>query len=335
MTQPKKPYVSLKDIATELGLSVSTVSRALRDQYDIGPEVKRRVNEAAKRMGYRPNPMAQSLINQSTNLVGIIVPDFMTHFYSSIITGIEDVVRRNGYYALVASSHESYEREIESINKMLDIRACGIVMCLSQETDDYTHLEELARTGIPTVFVDRVPTTPGYYSVVADNEKATYDLTRSLIGRGYSRIAFVIGPRYLNITIGRLAGYRAALEDAGIGADEGLVIEDRLGVYDGAEALDRILALPGQPDAIICMNDTLMYGLMLEMRRRGLPVRRRLKVAGFIDELHTQLISPALSVVSHQTYEMGEMAAEKLFRLIRGARHIPRQDVCPSTLYQP
>lgn len=244
-----RKHISLKDLAAELNLSVSTVSRALRDSYDISAAVKQRVNDLARERGYTPNPMAQALIGRSSNLIGIIVPDFVTHFYSSIINGIESVIRPESYYALVTSSHESHENEIEAINNMLNIRAGGLIICLSQETDDYAHLYRLRELEVPTVYVDRVPPGNDLYSVVSDNFESAYKLTRHLIDRGMRRIAFVGGPAYLNITRERRDGYRQALVDAGIRADHSHIIETQLGPYDGSPVFERIRALDPVPEA--------------------------------------------------------------------------------------
>lgn len=323
----------MKDLANELGLSVSTVSRSLRDRYDISPTVKQRVTELARQRGYRPNSLAQALANRSTKLIGIIVPDFVSNFYAYIINGIEEEVRKQGYYAVVASSHESFQREVESINHMLDLHVCGLIICLSQETNDYTHLRDLAVTGLPVVYVDRVPDSPEFYRVVSDNETATYNLIRHLIEQGASKIAFILGPAYLKITAERKKGYLDALHDAGIPADEKRIIQSPLGSYDGMEILKELDAVECQYDAVVCMNETILYGLMLEVRKRGLRIPEDIKLVGFTDEFHSRLICPGLTVVAHQTYEMGKKAAEKLFEFFREHRYIKKEVVCPCSLY--
>ena len=323
-----KKHVSLKDLAAEMNLSVSTVSRALRDSYDISEAVKKRVNDLARLRGYSPNPMAQALINKSSNLIGIVVPDLVTHFYSSIISGIESVIRPESYYALITSSHESYENEIEAINNMLNVRVGGLIICLSQQTNDYAHLYKLRELEVPTVYVDRVPPGEDLYTVVADNVGSCYNLTRHLIETGARRIAFVGGPAYLNITKERREGYLLALAGSGLRTDDTLMIESPLGRYDGAAVFEKIAALDPLPDAVVCMNDTILYGLVLELRKRNLAKINRIRMVGYTDRLYSRLIFPGQPASAHPAFDMGRLAAEKLLKIIRGTPPAQKQDIC-------
>lgn len=153
---PKKRHISLKDLAKELGVSVSTVSRALNDSYEIGPEMRERVKALAEEWNYRPNPFALSLLKNTPRIIGIIVPDIVTHFYSSIISGINDVARKNGYSVIITSSYEQYEQEQHCVEDLVNMRVEGMLACLSQETTDYAHFLSLEDMDIPLVFFDRV-----------------------------------------------------------------------------------------------------------------------------------------------------------------------------------
>ena len=323
-----KKHISLKDLAVELNLSVSTVSRALRDSYDISEAVKKRVGDLARLRGYSPNPMAQALINKSSNLIGIIVPDLVSRFYSSIINGIESVIRPESYYTLITSSHESYENEIEAIDNMLNLRVSGLIICLSQQTNDYAHLYKLRELEVPTVYVDRVPPGGDIYSVVADNVESSYNLTRHLIETGARRIAFVGGPAYLNITRERKEGYLLALAGAGLQTNDTRIIETPLGGYDGSATFEKIAALDPLPDAVVCMNDTILYGLVLEIRKRNLPEMNRIRTVGYTDKLYSRLILPGQPTSAHPVFDMGRMAAEKLLKIIRGTPPAQKQDIC-------
>lgn len=327
-----KKHISLKDLATELNLSISTVSRALRDSYDISPTVKKQVADLARKRGYSPNLMAQALINKSSNLIGIVVPDLVTHFYSSIINGIESVTRPKSYYTLITSSHESYENEIEAIDNMLGIRAGGLIVCLSQQTNDYAHLYKLREMEVPTVYVDRVPPGDDLWSVVADDAYACCRLTRHLIETGARRIAFVGGPAYLNITRDRKEGYLLAMSENGLRTEDSLVIETPLGEYDGVHLFDRIAALDPLPDAVVCMNDTILYSLVPEIRRRNRQEMNRIRIVGFTDELYSRLLLPGQISMVHPAFEMGRMAAEKLLKIIRGTPPARNREICPCHL---
>ncbi len=327
-----RKHISLKDLAEELNMSVSTVSRALRDSYEISEAVRKRVRDLARQRGYFPNPMARALIKRSSNMIGIVVPDLVTHFYSSIINGVESVTRPQSYHALITSSHESYKNEIEAIDNMLGARVEGLIICLSQQTNDYAHLYKLSELEVPTVYVDRVPPGGDLWSVVADDAGASGKLTHHLIGTGARRIAFTGGPAYLNITRDRKEGYLRALVEAGLGIDDDLIMEMPLGKYDGAPLFDRIAALDPLPDAVVCMNDTILYSLVLEIRKRNLPEMNRIRVVGFTDELYSRLLLPGQTTSVHPAFEMGRIAAEKLLKIIKGVPPALKQDVCTCRL---
>lgn len=328
----EKQNISLKDIANELGVSISTVSRALRDNWEISAEVKERVKALAAQWGYRPNPMALGLIKKTTSLIGVIVPDIVTHFYSSIINGIEDVARQNGYYTILTSSRESFEKEIECINKLLDIRVCGILMCLSQETDDYSLLSELEECGTPVVFFDRVPASGSFFSIVSDNHDSAYKLTTHLIEQGYKRIAIAVGPSYLNISRDRLQGYTDALNDRHIEVNPSYIFRYELGSYDSSSLTRQFFSQNVPPDAVICMTDTMLYGMLVELKKRRMIIPKDVALVGFTDELHSNLVSPKLTVITHPTYEMGTLAAQKLIDKMRGLHIKNKTDVVKCNL---
>ncbi len=320
----------MKDIANSLDLSVSTVSRALRDSYSISPAVKKRVCEEAKRLGYKPNLIAQGLIANATRIIGVIVPDYMTYFYSSTIHSIESYARSKGYKVIITSSGESYDKEVEAINNMMCLRVQGIIMCISQETDDYTHLIELQNTGMPVVFFDRVPDGDEFYSVVMDDREATRQLAEYLIlGRGKQRVTMLGGPSYLNVCRERELGYREVMARHGM---EGRVVCTCFGDYDIRAAADRVIDSTERPDAVICMNDTTLYGLLIRLHERGIDVPDDLLVSGFIDRLHAQLIYPHIPFIDQPTEEIGEKAVRKLLSIIEDEKRIPRRDVCRSQL---
>jgi len=167
-----KRHISLKDIALEIGVSISTVSRALNNHPDISPEVTRKIQKLAGEMNYTPNPLAMGLLKQATRMIGVIVPDLVTHFYSSIISGIEAVAEEKGYYVLIASSNETLQKEIKAVDNLLNTRVEGLIVCLSQETKNYEHFDRLIKNNIPLVFFDRVCRTNEVSSVVVDNVDA-------------------------------------------------------------------------------------------------------------------------------------------------------------------
>lgn len=212
--QSSKRHVSLKDLAQELGVSISTVSRALNNHPDISPEITQKVKKLAAEMNYTPNPLAMGLLKQATRMIGVIVPDLVTHFYSSIISGIESIAEEKGYYILIASSNESLQKEVKAVDNLLKTRVEGFIVCLSQETRSFDHFERLIQNNIPLVFFDRVCRSTEVSSVVVDNVKAAQKITEHFYQCGSRRIAYIAGPEYLNISKERTAGYLAGLKNA-------------------------------------------------------------------------------------------------------------------------
>jgi len=208
----QKRHISLKDLARELGVSISTVSRALKDHPNISPEVKEQVNKLAEEWDYRPNPLAMGLLRQNTRTIGVIVPDLVTHFFSSVISGIESYASKQGYYIIISSSYESFQKEKDCIENLLNSRVEGLIVSLSYQTEDYSHFEELVRKGIPVVFFDRICLPEKVSSVVADNYDAARKITQHFCDSGYRKIAYIAGPAYLNISAERQNGYLEGLK---------------------------------------------------------------------------------------------------------------------------
>ena len=201
---------SLKDLATELGVSIATVSRALRSSPEIGQEMQKKVKELAKRLNYRPNPFAQSLRKEAPRVIGVVVPDLVTHYYSAVLDGIEDKAREAGYSVICANTHESCEDEVRAIDNFINLHVEGIIASLSQNTTDYTHFEEIAKMGIPLVFFGRTCLTDKFSCVIANGDIAAQEATQHLIDTGSRRIAFIGGPNHLDMVWRRKHGYLEA-----------------------------------------------------------------------------------------------------------------------------
>ena len=328
---PKKRHISLKDLAKELGVSVSTVSRALNDSYEIGPEMRERVKALAEEWNYRPNPFALSLLKNTPRIIGIIVPDIVTHFYSSIISGINDVARKNGYSVIITCSYEEYEQEQHCVEDLVNMRVEGMLACLSQETTDYAHFLSLEDMDIPLVFFDRVCLTNAIPSVVADNQESARVATSHLLESGSKRVAFLGGSDHLAIVRQRRDGYIEALKEHGLPVEEELVVCKKMTYEEGREGCRQLLSLPEPPDAILAMNDTLAFAAMKEIKKHHLRIPADIALIGYTDELHSNYVEPALTAVTHQTYKMGEECCNLLLKQIK-KREKPRQIVVPTHL---
>jgi LacI family transcriptional regulator len=307
-------HISLKDIAAELKVAVSTVSRALKNHPDISPEVKAKVQALAREWHYSPNPLAMGLLKQQTKTIGVIVPDLVTYFYSSVISGIEQIAKDNGYYVIISSSYESYEKEKECIDNLLMSRVEGLIVCLAQETSDYSHYEKMIENEIPLVFFDRVCLTDKVPSVVNDNRDAARQLTIHFYEGGARRIAHIAGPPHLNITHERLEGYRDGMRDCGFTPDEEVIEFTNLSPEAATEATRSLLAMQVKPDAILSVNDTVAFAAMKEIKKQGLRIPDDISLVGFTDEFHATVVDPPLTSVMHPTFEMGQEAARLLLR---------------------
>ena len=215
--------ITIKDIAKALGLSTSTVSRALRGSYEISPETKKLVIEYAEQYNYRPNPIALSLKERRSRSIGVVVCEIANNFFSQAINGIESIAYNRGYHVIISQSHESYEREVVNVEHLASRSVDGLLVSLSSETDQIEHFRNLHEKGFPIVFFDRIAEEIETFKVVVDNYKGAYNATKHLIDSGYTRIAHVTSAQHLSISKERLEGYKAALADHGIALEESLI----------------------------------------------------------------------------------------------------------------
>lgn len=327
-----KRHISLKDLAREIGVSISTVSRALNNHPDISQEMTKKIQKLAAELNYTPNPLAMGLLKQATRMIGVIVPDLVTHFYSSIISGIEQVAEERGYFILIASSNETLKKEISSLENLLKTRVEGLIVCLSQETKSYAHFDRLISNQIPLVFFDRVCRTSEVPSVVVDNVEAASKITKHFHKNGFRRIAYIAGPDHLNISQERTQGYLSGLKSCRMEFRQGYLEKCNMSAKDATKATARLLDLPEMPDAIFGINDTVVFAAMKEIKRRGLLIPEDIALIGFTDELHATLVDPELSSISHPTFEMGQDAARLFFRQIENPEAVAEQVVLKTKL---
>jgi LacI family transcriptional regulator len=330
--QKGKRHISLKDLAQQVGVSISTVSRALNNHPDISPEVTQKIQKLAGEMNYTPNPLAMGLLKQATRMIGVIVPDLVTHFYSSIISGIEQVAEEKGYYILIASSNETLQKEIKAVENLLKTRVEGLIVCLSQETKTFAHFDRLINNNIPLVFFDRVCRTGEVPSVVVDNVDAAKKITRHFYQNGCRRIAYIAGPDHLNISKERTAGYLAGLKSCGLDFRNELLETCNLSTNEAIKATARLLDLPERPDAIFGINDTVVFAAMKEIKKRGLRIPEDIALVGFTDEFHSTVVDPALTSITHPTFEIGQEAARLFFNQIENEASESEQAIMKTKL---
>jgi len=330
--------VTIKDIAKALGLSTSTVSRALRDSYEISPETKQMVLEYAKQINYRPNPIALSLKERRSRSIGVIVSEIANSFFSQIINGIESAAYGRGYNVIISQSHESYEREVVNMDFLSSRSVDGFLISVSTETKDFSHINDLHERGLPMVFVDRTVESIDTHKVIADNFKGAYDATMHLIKNGYKKIAHLANSEYLSITKERVAGYWQALADAKIELDDSYLKHCLHGgmIYEEVDmAMNELMNQKHKPEAIFTSADKLTTNSMRYCRANNIHIPDDLAMVGFSNLDLTELLSPSLSVVRQPAFEMGEVAAELLINMIESKRPVTAYEtrVLPAELF--
>jgi LacI family transcriptional regulator len=326
----KSQYITIKDIANELGFSVSTVSRALKNHPDINEETKRRVQELAAHLHYTPNPIALSLKNRSSGIIGVIVPEVVHHFFATVICGIEDVAERNGYSLMLVQSSEQLLKEVTAVTNIVNGRVDGVLASVSKQTNSYEHFQKLIDTNIPLVFFDRVADNIDATHVTVTDFAGAYDATCHLIEQGCRSIAHFYGPQNRTIFKNRLNGYRQALVDAGLPASPHLIIEaDKMD--EGKLQTQRLVQHGVTFDAIFAVNDFTAAGAMLALKKAGRRIPHDVAVVGFADESITQMLEPNLSSVHQPGFEMGQRAMEQLLKQINSDDKLPSERIELST----
>lgn len=317
----------MKDLAQELGVSIATVSRALRNSPEIGQDMQKKVKELAKRLNYRPNPFAQSLRKEAPRVIGVVVPNLVTHYYAAVLDGIEDEARKEGYSVISANTHEDTEAEIRAIDNFIGLHVEGIIACLSQNTTDYSHFEEIANMGIPLVFFGRTCLTDRFSSVTANGDEAAFRATQHLIDTGSRRIAFIGGPNHLDMVRRRKHGYLEALRENHIPIDRNLVACEKIDYQWAMDTTTRLLKQADRPDAILAFNDIITFAAFTAIKQQNLRIPENVALIGFTDDVHAQYVTPRMSAIEDQSHQMGQTACQLLLKNINGDSRIYREIV--------
>jgi len=318
-----KRLVTIKDIAEELGIAPSTVSKALKNHPAISKETRASVNELAKRLNYKPNAIALSLRNSKSQTLGLVVPQIVHFFFSSVISGIEDLAYDAGYNVMIFQSNESYNREVIGIQALLSSQVEGILISLSKETRNCDHLQNALDMGIPLVMFDRVSKDIDTDQVIVDDYHGAYQAVNHLIHMGCHRIAHLSGPPGLAIADNRKSGYVQALLDNHLELDRDLIM-----CCDNFKQArirtKQLMNIPNPPDAFFCVNDLTAVGVVKSLHELGIAIPERVSVIGFSNEDISQVSHPALSTVDQHGYQMGQTAIQLLLdRLMATGSNLP------------
>ncbi|MDJ1468308.1 LacI family DNA-binding transcriptional regulator [Cytophagaceae bacterium DM2B3-1] len=312
----KKHQITILDIARQLNISKSTVSRALTGHPKVSPETRKAVLELAVQMDYQPNMLSVSLVKNKSNTIGVIVPEFMSSFFPQVILGIQQVARTSGYTVLITQCSESYEQEVANARLLLASQVDGLLVSLTKETLNYDHLKIFQRKGIPVVFFNRVCEDMEVPKVIVDDYEGAYRATEHLITTGRKRIAHLAGPATLAISRKRLDGYRDALRRYGIPSDESLIISYDLTMEKVDIYVNHLLNLANRPDALFCINDPTAIQAIQVIKQRGLRIPDDIAVVGFSNDYYSAYIEPSLTTVAQPVQDVGSTAARLLINQI-------------------
>jgi LacI family transcriptional regulator len=311
----KQHQVTIKDIAKTLGFSISTVSRALKNHPDISLETRRIVQQAANELKYKPNLLALSLRKSKTNTIGVIIPELVHHFFSSVISGIEDLAYEKGYNVIVCQSNENYEREVIIAQALISNRVDGILASISKNTIDFEHYRNIKNQGIPMVFFDRICPDINSDRVIINDEMGAFLATEHLIKIGCKHIAHFSAPINLLIGQGRLTGYKRALKQYNMPFNPDWVwhcdTRER-----AAEITHIFMQNHPEVDGIFAVNDSTAISAMQIIQKNGKNVPEDIAIIGFGDGPNALITTPTLSTIEQKGYEMGAEAIRFLFNQI-------------------
>lgn len=329
----RNPQATIRDLALKLNISISTVSRALRNAPDVNPETKKAVLELAKSLHYEPNRVAQSLRIKKTNTLGVVVPEINLHFFSSTISGIQEYAAKHGYSIMICQSMESIKTEKSNIQMLVSNRVDGLLISLSSQTKTYDHLQQLIEKKIPIVLFDRICDELDVSKVIVNDHDGAFKGVEHLLKTGCRRIAYIGGPENLYVSNQRMQGYLDALRSYNIQPDPALIAHCHELHQEPIEVTKRFLDLPERPDAIFCMNDPVAIITMQVLKARNIRIPDEISLVGFTNEPVSQYIEPSLTTIAQPAYDMGQATA-KLFiqQLDHEATAKPVTKVLPTEL---
>ncbi len=323
--------ITIKDIARELGISVSTVSRALQNHPDISEQTKELVRNCAKRLNYKPNIMASNLRTSKNTTIGVILPELRHHFFASILDGIEQSANEVGYNIIICQTGENVEKEIQSIQTLTASRVAGILAGISKQTHSLLHLLEVINADIPLVLYDRPCPSLPCDQVVSDDYTGAFKAVEYLIQTGCQRIMFFSSPMQLEVAHRRYQGWRDALQRYHLPADESMIVT----CDSRAQAIietPKILKDNNRPDAIFCVNDDCASGVLYAAQILGINIPQELAICGFSDAPLCRNTSPMLTTVEQHGVEIGRRAMQRLLKRLDGDERIAQSYMIPTDL---
>jgi len=309
--------VTIYDIAKELGISASYISKALNNHPTISEKVRETVKKKALELNYKQNSHAANLRQGSSKTIGVIVPHINQSFFSEAIAGIEEVCFEHNHGLIICQSHEFFKQECKAIDTLIHQNVDCILISVSAETLSASHLETIKKNKIQLIQFDRCIDTLDSYKVLNDNKEASYSVVKNLINEGYKKIAFLGGPEHLTVFKNRKEGYLRAIKEAGLIIPYNYIVDDVLYSKKASEAAEEILSLKEPPDAFFTVSDHQSLEVFKIAESMGIMIPEQLGIFGFANEDFGEIIKPALSSVDQRSKELGKQAANLYFKKIR------------------
>ena len=312
-----KQYITLKDIAKELNLSASTVSRAMKNNPAISAETRKLVQNFAQKHKYKPNTLAMQLRTRRNTTIGVIVPEIVHYFFSTVLAGIQEEAEKENYNILICQSNEDYEKEIKSVQTLLDARVCGILASQSKTTNEFSHFQEIVDNNVPLVFFDRICTGINTDKVVVDDYEGAYKAVDHLATTGCKRIAFLGANAHIPISNNRRMGYETALRKHKLELNKSFIKECDTRQH-AQQIIPEMLKEEVIPDAFFCVNDEVAAYCLQAVKAAGYRVPEDISICGFTNGYLVEVTQPTLTSVDQHGFKMGTQAVRLLIDRIEG-----------------
>lgn len=311
-----KKKTTIKDIASVLNISPAAVSKALHDDSRISAKTKEAVKKVAKDLNYQPNHLASALRRGKSNLVGVIVPRTNSHFFSSVIQNIEEVLNKEGYNIIITQSNESYKKECRNIDTLLFTQVDGIIASMANETISLDFYEKIKSKGIPLILFDRGENDLNVDYIGINDYDSSHMIVEHLVQQGCKRIAHIGGYRHTRIFNNRIRGYIDAIKKHHLPLDEALLIESSLTLEDGRDKMMQLLNLKNRPDAVYVAGDYAALGALQVLKENNIEIPNTIALVGFGNEPFTSMVTPSISSINQHSDDIGKLAAQTFLKRV-------------------
>jgi LacI family transcriptional regulator len=323
----RKHQITIKDIAKELKISVATVSRAFRNTHDVSEETKNKVLAKAEELNYRRNFNATALAGHKSHNIAVIVPTITNFYFSTVFTGIQDVAYKNGYNIILYVTGESSDRETVIVEGLSLSSIDGLLICVTSESSEYNHLKKIIDYGIPIVFFDRAADIINTSKVIQNDFEGAFMAVEHLVKNGYKNIAHIGGSLGFSLTRERLRGYLFGLKKYNLLLRQDWIIHSEFTQLSGSLDTKKLWECKNKPDAIFAVNDRKAIGAMVELKKRGIQIGKKVGVVGFTNDPMSEIISPSLTTIEEPASEIGKKSCELLLMHLSKKNFTPKEIV--------